>query len=213
MAAGSSITFSWNISDISGVDSSWVKIGGINGWVDTWCGFVIMGQLVSVANGITTYSANCQVPSTAVNAVYTAYFDGVDLFGNYSQQKAVDFRIAGGVSDAIAPLTSNVIVVGGSPSIRQPITITWRSTDTSGVDSVMVWVALAGGGFANNSGQPYFDYSATTQTSGTALDGTYQQTITPNGITVPGTYTIWISARDIYGNKDFSATNVVFQTP
>lgn len=213
VAAGTLLTFSWAISDISGVDSSWLKIGGPSGWVTTWCGFVIMGQAISTVNGVSTYSANCQVPATAVNAVYTAYFDGVDVFGMPSKQTTLDFRIAAGVSDASAPVISNVSVVGGNPTTRQPITIRWRSTDTSGVDGVMVWAMLSGGGFANNSGFSYFDYGTTTLISGTALDGVYQQVLSPNAITTPGTYTIWISARDIYGNKDFTSTNITFQTP
>ena len=85
--------------------------------------------------------------------------------------------------------------------------------DTSGVDGVVVYVMLNGGGFANNSGLAYFDYGTATRISGTALDGVYQQFISPNATTIPGTYTIWISARDIYGNKDFTSTNVTFRTP
>ena len=212
VSAASLITFRWAFSDLSGVDSSWIKIGGSPGWI-TWCGFPIMGQLSSVANGISTFTANCQIPATAVNGVYTVYFDGVDVFGTPAKQTTVDFRITAGVTDAIAPVTTNVTVVGGNPATRQPITITWKSTDSSGVDGVMTWVALEGGGFANGSGQAYFEYGATTRTSGTALDGTYQQVITPNAITVPGNYSIWISARDIYGNKDFSPTSVTFKTP
>jgi len=212
VAAASLITFKWAFSDVSGVDSSWIKIGGSPGWI-TWCGFPIMGQLSSVVNGISSFTANCQIPVTAVNGVYTVYFDGVDVFGTPAKQTTVDFRITAGVTDAIAPVTTNVTVVGGIPTARKPITITWRSADSSGVDGVMTWVALEGGGFANGSGQAYFEYAATTRTSGTALDGTYQQVITPNAFTVPGTYSIWISARDIYGNKDFSPTNVTFKTP
>ena len=213
VAAGTLLTFTWSISDISGVDSSWLKIGGPSGWVTTWCGFVINGQLISNENGISRYSANCQVPTTAVNAVYTAYFDGVDVFGMPSKQTTLDFQIAAGVSDASAPVSSNVSVVGGNPSSRQPITITWNSTDTSGVEYAIVWVSIKDGGFANNSGLGYFDYETATRISGTPQDGVFQQVITPNANTVPGEYTIWISARDIYGNKDFSTTSVVFSTP
>ena len=213
VTAGSLVTFTWSISDISGVDSSWLKIGGNNGWQTSWCGFVINGQVTSVANGISTYSANCQIPATAVNGVYTAYFDGVDVFGTPSKQTTVDFRITAGISDAAAPITSNVTVVGGNPTTRQPITISWKATDTSGVDNVMVWIMIKDGGFANSSGRSYFDYGTTTRVSGTALDGIYQQVITPNATTLPGTYSIWMSARDIYGNKTMTPTEVVFQTP
>jgi hypothetical protein len=147
--------------------------------------------------------------------VYTAYFDAVDVFGTASQPIMVDFRIAAGVSDALAPVNSEVSVVGGNPTTRQPITITWKSSDTSGVqpDGVTVFVMLNGGGFANNSGRAYFDYGTVRRISGTALEGVYQQVITPNVATIPGSYTIWISARDIYGNKDFTSTNVSFRTP
>ena len=214
VAAGSLLTFRWTISDITGVDQSWVKIGGPSGWIN-WCGFPIMGRSVSVVSGVSTYSATCQVPATAVNSVYTAYFDAVDVFGTASQPIMVDFRIAAGVSDALAPVNSEVSVVGGNPTTRQPITITWKSSDTSGVqpDGVTVFVMLNGGGFANNSGRAYFDYGTVRRISGTALEGVYQQVITPNVATIPGSYTIWISARDIYGNKDFTSTNVSFRTP
>jgi hypothetical protein len=213
VAAGTVVTFSWKISDISGIDSSWVKIGGPSGWVVSWCGFVIMGEVVSVVDGVSTYSVKCQIPSTAVNAVYTAFIDGVDFFGKPAQQTQINFMITSGVSDAMAPVTSNVTVVDGDPVTRQPITITWNSTDISGVENVMVWVMLKDGGFANNSGRSYFDYGTPTRISGTALDGEYQQVITPNAQTISGTYGIWISARDIYGNKVFAPSNVNFQTP
>jgi len=213
VAAGSLLTFTWSISDISGVDKSWVKIGGPSGWVVSWCGFVIEGKATSVLNGVSTYSANCKVPATAVNSVYTAFIDGVDVFGTPSKQTTVDFRIAAGVTDAVAPITSNITVVGGNPTTRQPITISWKATDTSGVENVIVWIMIKDGGFANTSGLSYFDYGTTTRVSGTALDGIYQQVITPNGNTLPGSYSIWISARDIYGNKTMTPTEVVFQTP
>jgi len=212
VAAGSLVTFTWTISDITGVDISWLKIGGPSGWV-LWCGFPVLGQPTSIANGVSTYSAKCQVPATAVNTVYTAFFDGVDVFGTASKQSTLEFRIAAGVDDASAPVTSSVSVVGGNPTTRQPITITWKSTDTSGVDNVMVWAMLNGGGFANDSARAYFEYGLTTRISGTDLDGEYQQVIYPNSTTIPGTYTIWISGRDIYGNKDFISTSVTFQTP
>jgi 3-oxoacyl-[acyl-carrier-protein] synthase-3 len=82
-------------------------------------------------------------------------------------------------------------------------------TDGSGYEAIMI----KDGGFANTSGLSYFDYGTTTRVSGTALDGIYQQVITPNGNTLPGSYSIWISARDIYGNKTMTPTEVVFQTP
>ena len=153
------------------------------------------------------------MPATAVNSVYTAFIDGVDVFGTPSKQTTVDFRIAAGVTDAVAPITSNITVVGGNPTTRQPITISWKATDTSGVENVMVWIMIKDGGFANSSGRSYFDYGTTTRVSGTALDGIYQQVITPNATTLTGTYSIWMSARDIYGNKTMTPTEVLFQTP
>lgn len=210
--AGSKLDFTWSASDLSGIADSRVTIGGPSGWVTTWCGFGVAGRVIAQSGNTVTFAASCSVPATAVNAKYTAFFSAVDNFGSRTES-SVDFRIAGGIADSVAPQFSDISIPGNPFLSRQEVVINWRARDESGVDYSIPWIAIEDGGFADNSGRPYFDMGATTRISGDAKDGIYRQILIPNGITRSGRYTVWISSRDIYGNKEFIQSTATFIYP
>ena len=212
-AAGSTITFTWSVTDAVGVENSWLFIGGQSGWVTNWCGLLIQGTLTSGTPQSGTFSATCDVPVTAVNGEYTAFFYGVDLLGLVTTELAVamNFTISGGIADSSAPTFSNV-QLPTSAAMGEEFTVTFEATDESGVATVIVWPAYNGYSFVNPVTYQlvveYLDYNAT-RIAGDEFSGTYQQRFRFLADRSPvGEYTMWFTVVDVFGNKDFVQSNV-----
>jgi len=214
ITAGSTLTVSWTAADPAGVDASTFFIGGINDWV-TWCGFGQPGQLVSGSATSGTYRITCAVPANAVNTTYSIWITAIDSFGNTTApQSTTDFTVGGGNDDASSPAISDT----QTPATARPgqqIVLRWRATDPSGVDLTMAWVAAPDGRFSNDVGEWTVDYGTfdVQRISGTVTNGLYEITVTVPTNAVAGTYTLWYSASDSLGNRDFDTTVVGRTSP
>ena len=206
VSAGSLLRFDYTIEDSVGIQNTWFKIGGPSGWVTEWCGFVNEGIRISGTPQIGTYSAQCEVPITAVAQEYTLFIDSSDLFGS-PQSSQIPFTVVGDVTDSSAPTISDVVVEALSVSVGETFVVSYVGTDESGVEGITAWLALNGYSFADNTGRGYAElntYSALV--SGDAKSGTYEQEFRFNAYAPVGTYTVWISVRDMYGNRNFLQT-------
>lgn len=197
--AGSVATFSWNVSDDSGIDSSWASIGGAPGWVTEWCGFGIQARLLSgdAKNG--TYGFDCAIPADAVNENYSLFVSATDLVGNSVYGTVFAFTVTGGQSDNQAPEVLS-ITAPESANVGDEIKIGIKLKDESGVKWVTTWLAA--------QGNPFFVRQPSTAelVDGTSVDGKYEQSFKFWDDAPLGKYTIWISVMDIYGNRFFEIT-------
>lgn len=209
--AGSTITFTWSLSDPSGISYTGLTIGGPSGWVTNWCGFGLEGTLVAGTPQDGTYQAKCDVPATAVSQDYTAFFKASDVFGSSIQFMEMPFTIIGGVSDTSPPVVTNIEVLPSTVGIGQDFIVRYTVTDESGVGGAIVWLAFGGYNFADNGGRGYVDMSnAPVLVSGDAKSGTYEITVRMMDYAPLGSYTVWTSAVDIYGNKALEQTAITF---
>ena len=110
-------------------------------------------------------------------------------------------------TDTTGPELSDV-VVPGVVNAGETITVTWRVTDASGIDTL--GVGLNGGIGPNTratlTGDPGFVYwsgcslSTVTRISGSSTDGVYQASCAVPAAAPNGTYAFQISAGDMFGN-------------
>ena len=79
----------------------------------------------------------------------------------------------------------------------------------------MAWVAAPNGRFSNDAGEWTVDYGTfdVRRISGTVTNGLYEITVTVPTDAVAGTYTLWYSASDLLGNRDFDTTVVGRSVP
>lgn len=207
--AGEALRIEWSVDAPTGVDITTARVGGASGWV-SWCPFPMVGSRVSGTTALGRYRAGCTVPATAPNGRYTVLFLANTIGEAPSEPLGtaeVTFEVVGGSSDDSAPTVSAV----SAPTTAQrgdSITFTWRSTDTSGVEYAIGW--LANGGFALSDGTRVVDYGdfAVTRTSGDEFDGQYSQTVRFTDRSPLGTYTIWFSRLDSVGNKTIEESNI-----
>ena len=207
-SAGTSATFSWQASDPSGVDQTWLTIGGPAGWITDWCGFVITAELTSGTAQDGTYSATCTIPQNVPNQNYRAFVNARDSMGNITtSETGIDFAVVGGTDDTTAPtfeyLTGADLVTPGGT-----FTLTWRATDESAVVYSSAYFSLTDGGFSDG----YIEYisavDSATVISGTDKDRVYQQTFAVNPGSPAGEYILWSVGADNAGNKALNQTPV-----
>ncbi|CAB4566655.1 unannotated protein [freshwater metagenome] len=203
--AGTTMKITWRSVDAGGVSNANMRIGGPSGWVTSWCGFVVVANLVSGSTFDGTYEATCNVPANAVNGRYTLFLMASDTFGNVSawdSSSQFDFSVTSGAADSSPPAVSNLSArVEGSS-----VVVSWRASDPSGVAGQSAWLAYNVYSFASTEG-PYFVYNAAVLVSGDALNGVYEQRVDRRQIAPSGTYTVWLTVIDALGNKDFSQTS------
>jgi hypothetical protein len=223
VTAGETAVFEWMVDDESPIDTSWMFIGGASGWVTEWCGFAIAATPVaSVASPgsavtTTTYQVACAIPANAVNGEYLVELNAVDVFGNYATPVRLVLMVASGSSDDDAPAISQLAASATIVSASDPLTISWRLDDETGISGAGVWMAKDGYWFADPAGRG--SYQAYAPANGIVLsDATksgvamqYTQQIIWNPHAVPGRYTVWLSVRDTLGNRDFVQTSVVVE--
>jgi len=216
--AGTVLAFSWRVSDSSGLHISdaytpttWVKIGGANGWIG-WCGVPIYARQVSGDMNTGVFYTNCLIPEIAVNGEYTFWLDALDIFGNHpSAETSGTFTVTSGTSDNTPPVLSDVTVSAPTFAAGDAITIEWNATDESGVSGSIPW-AFGPNGFLVNlaSGQLWLEYGLGTLISGTEFDGRYRITLQLSASAIPGTYSLWFSTNDVLGNHSYAPVSVTF---
>jgi len=212
IAAGERLVVRFTLQDAVGVDLAWVRLGGPMGWVP-WCDFEGIATRVAGTPQDGTWERTCDLPANAVNGTYTAFIDGVDLFGNPVAGNggiSVDFAIAGGSDDNVAPAISD-LVAPADPVRGVPWTMEWRATDPSGTAGAVAWMMRPNGGFADENGVIAVIYSDpySERVAGTPEDGTWRQTIVFPSDAPAGTWSIWISRRDTLGNREMTEIGTV----
>ncbi|MFZ9858464.1 MAG: hypothetical protein ACO3F2_09070 [Roseiflexaceae bacterium] len=223
VTAGETALFEWMVEDESQIDTSWMFIGGTSGWVTEWCGFAIIATPVAaVASSdgtvtTTTYQVECAIPASAVNGEYLVQLNAVDVFGNYATPVRLVLVVANGSSDDDAPAISQLAASATVVSASDPLTISWRLDDETGISSAGVWMAKDGYWFADPAGRgSYAMYTppegvVIPEASGSGVAMQYTQQIAWNSHAVPGRYTVWLSVRDTLGNSKFVQTAVVVE--
>lgn len=202
--AGSTVTFTWRASDPTTVSSTGVTIGWASG-IFTRCGFGELGRLISGTRSNGLWSYTCTIPADAVATEYTVSVYAQDGFGNSATSPSRTFSIAGGTGDASSPGFSDVQVVGTARA-GETLTTTWTVTDDSAISYAVLWVAGPGGyGFVDLSNmRPYADFGTMVVTKDCSDSGTrclFTQTVRLDATAPAGTYALWLSTADIYGNK------------
>lgn len=209
--AGTTAFFRWKATDSSGIEESWLSIGGASGWVTKWCGFIVKSELVkgSASNG--EFEAKCDIPKTAPNLEYSVWLSSRDYMGNIStSDAAITFEVYGGSSDTSAPTfeyLSGDILVKPNDSFK----ILWRSTDETDVAYSGAYFALNGSSFSDGfisyisaQGQPI-------RISGDDKDATYSQRFSVHPDAPDGAYTLWSTRSDSLSNKVFDQTKITIE--
>jgi len=99
--AGETLTVTWRVADSNGVIYTYLSIGGASGWITSWCGFAVNGELTSGTMFDGTYRLECELPSNAVNGTYTLFFSAFDSSSNVSpwdRSTQFDFEVTDGSS-------------------------------------------------------------------------------------------------------------------
>lgn len=209
-AAGSTIKLSWMVSDTSGVAQTWANIGGAPGWITSWCGFGIEGQLVSGDAKSGVYQIECDVPDKAVDGLYTLFIGAHDVLGNSTQgDYQITFAISGGSNDTKAPEFSSLILDSTSKRGGE-ISLTVSVSDQTGTKSIYGWFMKDGGGFASwTDGSIYVTaLGAGELISGNNQDGVYKQSYTISEREPVASYTLWLGVLDEVGNRAFVQTDM-----
>ena len=222
VSAGDAVVFEWAVEDESPIDMSWVFIGGPPGWVTEWCGFAIIATPIasvssSSAISSTTFQVECAIPANAVNGEYFIEIHAADVFGNYAIPQRIVLMVENGSSDDDAPVISELAASATVVSTSDPLTISWRLDDETGISGTGVWMAKDGYSFADPTGLgPYASYTLAegvviSDASGLGVAMQYTQQIVWNAHAGPGVYTVWMSVRDTLGNRDFVQTNITVE--
>lgn len=209
--AGTQLVVSWRVSDPSGTaDSSgnpvtWMKIGGANGWISTWCAFPTLATPITDAVGDGRFQATCELPTSVVDGTYTVFIGAADVFGNTSETTGTDsFTVVAGASDAVPPTVTEFTFAPLSPAPGEELVFQWRATDETEVSYVMPW-AFGPNGFLVDlaTGKLWLDSQSGILVSGTSKDGIYEIKLRVSPAAIAGTYTLWLSRGDTLGNKTF----------
>ena len=211
VAAGTQLLVSWRVSDPSGTaDSSgspvtWMKVGGANGWISTWCAFPTLATPIADSAVDGRYQASCELPTSVVDGTYTVFIGAADVFGNTSESTGSDsFTVVDGASDALPPTVTELTFAPLSPAPGEELVFRWRATDETGVSYVMPW-AFGPNGFLVDlaTGKLWLDSQSGILVSGTSQDGIYEIKLRVSPAAIAGTYTLWLSKGDTLGNKTF----------
>jgi hypothetical protein len=205
--AGATAYFRWRTTDSSGIEDSWLNIGGASGWVTKWCGFVVASQRVDGTPKDGTYLAKCDIPKTAPNLVYSVFLTSRDKMGNVAtSDSAITFEVFGGSQDITAPSFEPVSV----PLRIEPgssFEVTWRSTDETDVAYSALYFLPVDASFNNGFVTYISAQGGSTLLAGDEKDGVYSQTFFVNPDTPDAVFTMWATLSDSLGNKFFESTS------
>jgi hypothetical protein len=205
--AGTTPNFTWKAADASGIDTSWISIGGPSGWITNWCEFIVTGQRVQGNAQKGAYSASCAIPKSAPNLTYTVFINSRDYMGNYATVKSFDFQVFGGTADAVAP-TFDIV---SAPTQVQPgatFEISWSSSDETDVAYSGVFWAYSDSNFSNGTVLYVAAADSPIATCSNSQNCSYVQTFLVNPDAPVSTYTLWATRADSLGNKAFDRTAV-----
>ena len=209
--AGTTAYFKWSATDSSGIEESWLSIGGASGWVTKWCGFIVKSELVQGTASNGQFEAKCDVPKTAPNLEYSVWLSSRDYMGNISTSNAaITFEVFGGSSDTSAPtfeFISDPISVRAGESFE----ISWRSTDETDVAYSGVYFALNGFSFSDGFVSYVSAQGALTKVSGDDKDAIYSQRFSVHPDAPAARYTLWSTRTDSLGNKVFDQTDIMIE--
>ena len=204
--AGETAVFTFNVMDASGVQGIWGFIGGAPGWVTDWCGFGFEAVLTDGTNKSGTYEIRCDIPADAVNDNYSLFLNTSDVLGNAGHGPTIAFEVTGGSSDNRTPIISN-IDLPATAKAGETITVSVSATDDSGIAGIYGWFMLDGGGFSDGRIIYAMATGESKLTSGTFTDGILSQDIAFDPAAPEGTYTLWMSVKDVVGNREFYSTD------
>ena len=215
VTAGTTVVFTWQASDASGIASTQASIGGPSGWITQWCGFQTPGTLISGDDHDGVYALECAIPTDAPSQTYSIFISASDNFGqSASQRLSQDFVVSGGSSDISFPQLVTLSVLGKT-SPGSTFTLRSRVTDETGVRYAFAWVTSGARVVDPSTMRYWFDYdpAGPQLVDGDLRDGTWEQSFTVREDTPPGDYTIWFSLGDSLGNRSYQTTpyNVTVQ--
>jgi len=209
--AGTTAVFTWKATDTSGVEESWLSIGGASGWVTKWCDFIVKSQLVggNSKNGI--FEAKCDIPQTAPNLSYSVFLSSRDYMGNISSStEGIIFEVFGGSTDTDAP-TFEYVSGPASVAAGKNFEIVWHSTDVTDVAYSGIYFAYNGYSFSDGFVSYVNATGPLVKVSGNDKDCVFTQTFTVSPDAPAADYTLWSTRSDSLGNKVFDKTNILIQ--
>jgi hypothetical protein len=191
VAAGSSVTVSWHLTDASGVGATTIVMKSATVAPITACTSTV--HLVSGTTLDGQYAATCTIPALQPGGVYLVDVNALDVKGNTSEDTSTTFTVTGGAGDTAPPLVLTSSIGLQSPPSGAVVTATMHVTDASGV-------ALLALTLQNHNSHAAVGIGSVTQTSGTALDGTYTGSISVIPGTPAGQYDVVLGATDVLNN-------------
>ena len=220
VSAGDNMDIEWVVTDDSPISLSWGFIGSNAGWIVEWCSFPYMAteidELTNPVTGIVTarFLASCTVPTNAPNGEYLFELNAVDMFGNYATPQRVSVTVENGSTDVSAPAISDITLSSNSVTRTEPLSISMRLDDETGIDEAYVYMAHNQYGFADLNGWGYTVYNAPQAvpipvSSGVAQEHTQKIEFVDGA--PAGIYTVWVSVRDTLGNRDFIQTSTTVE--
>ena len=212
--AGQVARFTWRASDPSGIQSTQASIGGPSGWITSWCGFQIVGTLISGDDRDGVYAFDCAIPALAPSQEYSIIVSASDNFGNGTDTASANFTVVGGSSDSSIPVLVDIKVLGNVEPGKS-FTLRTHATDETGVAYAYTWVTRGGGVVDPFTMRFWVDYADTGSqlVQGDDKDGYWEQTFTVREDTPSGDYTIWISIGDKLGNRSYLSTQHTITVP
>jgi hypothetical protein len=206
--AGTTAYFRWNATDSSGIEESWLVIGGASGWVTKWCGFIVKSELIKGTASNGEFEGKCDIPATAPNLEYSVWLSSRDYMGNIStSDAAITFEVFGGSADTTPPTFE---YLAGQISVKagESFEISWRSTDETDLGYSGVYFALNGFSFSDGFISYVSAEGGQTKISGNDKDAIFTQRFTVHPDAPASRYSLWSTRTDSLGNKVFDQTNI-----
>jgi hypothetical protein len=220
VSAGNDMTIEWVLTDDSPINMTWGFIGGNAGWIIEWCDLPVISSgiddTINAKTGLLTarFRVSCTVPVNAPNGEYLVQLNAVDVFGNDATPQRVSVTVENGSTDVVAPTISELTLSSDSVDRTEPLTISMRLDDETGIREAYVYMAHNLYGFADLNGWGYTVYNAPQAvpipvSSGIAHQHTQQIVFVDDA--PAGVYTVWVSVRDTLGNRDFIQTSTTVE--
>ena len=220
VSAGDDLDIEWVVTDDSPISMSWGFIGSNAGWIIEWCDLPVISsgidETINAKTGLLTarFRVSCTVPVNAPNGEYLVELNAVDVFGNDATPQRVSVTVQNGSTDVSAPAISEITLSSNSVTRTEPLTISLRLDDETGISEAYVYMAHNQYGFADLNGWGYTVYNAPqavpiTVSSGVAQEHTQKIEFVDGA--PAGIYTVWVSVRDTLGNRDFIQTSTTVE--
>jgi Ca2+-binding RTX toxin-like protein len=220
VSAGDDLDIEWVVTDDSPISMSWGFIGSNAGWIIEWCDLPVISsgidETINAKTGLLTarFRVSCTVPVNAPNGEYLVELNAVDVFGNDATPQRVSVTVQNGSTDVSAHAISEITLSSNSVTRTEPLTISLRLDDETGISEAYVYMAHNQYGFADLNGWGYTVYNAPqavpiTVSSGVAQEHTQKIEFVDGA--PAGIYTVWVSVRDTLGNRDFIQTSTTVE--